>query len=69
MIGGKFLHDHELGRSNLDLVMTRRDTGASYLIDRVKTNLATKSVADVLAEWRWGRRSGAPGTDRSAGDV
>jgi len=65
VIGGMFLDDHELGRSNLDLVVTRRDTGAavlrvaagtpteaSYLIDRVKTDLATKSLADFLAEWR-----------------
>ncbi|MEV8368634.1 hypothetical protein [Microbacterium sp. NPDC064584] len=65
LVGGMFLDDHELGHSNLDLVVTRRDTGAavlrvaagtpteaSYLIDRVKTDLATKSIEDFLSEWR-----------------
>lgn len=65
VIGGVFLDDPELGRAKLDLIVTRRDTGAtvlrvaagtpveaSYLIDRVKTDLATKSVTDFLAEWR-----------------
>lgn len=65
VVGGMFLDDPELGRPKLDLVVSRRDTGAavlrvaagtpieaSYLIDRVKKDLATKSVTDFLAEWR-----------------